>query len=123
MRRGMVKNRGSIAVGAEGGANVVKGYQRRVVVVKGMEGGAFEQAFFVLRREEEPVTRSSEELLAQAELLIARNSLREPFGRSARGQAPDCGGRGRGRRWLGWLLAFLAGAFVGVGVCLLIFLT
>lgn len=55
--------------------NVVKGYQRRVIVVKGADNGAFEHAYFVLRRETEHERHTDRELLAQADLMIAKNHL------------------------------------------------
>ena len=88
-------------------SRMLKGYQRKMVVVQGREKEAFETAYFVLRRESEKKSFRKGELLEEANRIINAQQIHgEPSGKQI-------------RRWVMWLLWF-SGVLMGSGGVLLI---
>ena len=93
------------------GRNVVKGTNKRVVVVKSPDPRVFEQAIFIVRNDalREGVTARA---LVQEARRVARNCA---TGRTDNG--------GLWERFLPWITAFIGGGFVGVAWLLVTFFT
>ena len=87
---------------------MLKGCQRKMVIVPGKDKELFETAYFVLRRESEKRTLRHRDLLEEANRIINAQQIRV-------GRETDR----RGRRWYGWAL-WLFGVLVGAGGSLLI---
>jgi len=85
---------------------MIKGCQRKMVVVKGQDKSIFETAYFVLRREQESKRLRESDILSEATRIINES-----------GGSVDRRARRRARLW-GFL--FLLGGFLtGSGVTLL----
>jgi hypothetical protein len=89
-------------------SRMLKGCQRRMIVVQGKDKGAFETAYFVLRRESERRSTHDGDLLEEANRIINAQQVRVRRESDA-----------RRRKWYGWAL-WLFGVLVGVGGSLLI---
>ena len=82
-------------------SRMLKGCQRKMVVVQGRDKGAFETAYFVLRRESEKKSFRDRELLEEANRIINEQQIRR--------DSPGCT-RGRvGLLWLAWISGILMG--------------
>ena len=88
-------------------SRMLKGCQRRMIVVQGREKGAFETAYFVLRRESERRPLHNGDLLEEANRIINEQQIRSEHARSGRARG--------GLLWLLWLSGVLTG-----GGCMLI---
>jgi hypothetical protein len=88
-------------------SRMLKGCQRRMIVVQGKDKGAFETAYFVLRRESERRSTHDGDLLEEANRIINEQQM----GRGLRHV-------GRGRAGVLWLL-WLSGVLIGGGGMLL----
>ena len=84
---------------------MLKGCQRRMIVVQGKDKSIFETAYFVLRRESERRALRESDMLAEANRIINENQL------------PGRGGEGGERlRWRLWgLCLLLGGCLCGCG--------
>ena len=89
-------------------SRMLKGCERKMVVVQGQGNGAFEVAYFVLRRECEKKVTYKQDLLEEANRIINAQQLRAVRDRDLR-----C------RKWLGWALWFF-GVLVGAGIGILL---
>ena len=86
---------------------MIKGCQRRMIVVQGKDKSVFETAYFVLRREREHVTARETDMLAEADRIINESRLH--------GERSD----GRIVRRLKSFFLVLGGCCMGCGVTLL----
>ena len=82
---------------------MIKGCQRRMIVVQGKDKSVFETAYFVLRRESERVPSREADMLAEAIRIINENRMGEQ------------GGAGRFRRGLWAWFLLISGCFLGCG--------
>ena len=89
-------------------SHMLKGCQRKMFVVRGRDKGAFETAYFVLRRESERKSFRDGELLEEANRII--NEQQIPRERTS---------RGRGHAGLFWL-SWIAGVLLGSGGTILL---
>lgn len=85
---------------------MIKGCQRKMVVVKGQDKSIFETAYFVLRREQEPKRLRESDMLSEATRIINEN-----------GGTGDRRARRRARLW--GVLLILGGFLMGSGATLL----
>lgn len=89
-------------------SRMLKGCQRRMVIVPGKDKEIFETAYFVLRRESEKRALGHRDLLEEANRIINAQQIRA-------GREQDlCR-----RRWFGFAL-WLCGLFMGLGGGILI---
>ena len=89
-------------------SRMLKGCQRKMVIVPGKDKELFETAYFVLRRESQNRTLRHRDLLEEANRIINAQQVRVRRESDA-----------RRRKWYGWAL-WLFGVLVGVGGSLLI---
>ncbi len=82
---------------------MMRGVQRRLIVLRTGGSRYFDEAYFVLRREAQESAERGDEMIAEANRIVAASVL-------------PCGRRRRGRG----LLAFLAGFFCGGGLAALL---
>lgn len=87
---------------------MVKGCQRKMIVVQGKDKSVFEMAYFVLRRESEKRSFRDGELLEEANRIINEACFRRE----------KENGRRRSRWWS--LLLWLGGCLIGCGGTLLL---
>lgn len=90
-----------------GGMHMLKGAQKKMIVVRTRDSHLFEEAYFVMRDGGNPAN-------AQRDMLVEAYRLIDGGTPSADKAAP---GR-KGRRWVGRLLWFLGGLVSGAGVVL-----
>ena len=83
---------------------MIKGCQRKMIVVQGKDKSIFETAYFVLRRESEQKELRENDMLAEATRIINENSVK---------------GRRRHRSRLWGFLLVLGGFLIGSGGTLL----
>ena len=84
-------------------SRMLKGCQRKMIIVQGRDKGIFETAYFVLRRESEKRSLRDSDLLEEANRIINEQQLHDP-------KAGKC----RRHRWTGVLL-WLGGVLMGIG--------
>ena len=83
-------------------SRMLKGCERKMVVVQGQGNGAFEVAYFILRRECEKKVTYKQDLLEEANRIINENRLPGVIDRR--------GGWRRKSGLLLWFLGFLCGS-------------
>ena len=89
-------------------SRMMKGCQRKMVIVPGKDKEIFETAYFVLRKESEKCVLRHRDLLEEANRIINAQQLRAERDRDL-----------RRRKWLGWALWFF-GVLVGAGIGILL---
>lgn len=93
-----------------GGVNVIKGAQKQMIVVKTGESRYFDEAYFVLRREVKPHRGTRNEMLLEADRILAERTM-ETYPRKKR--LP--------RGVLLFFAGILCGGIAAAVVCLLLF--
>ena len=87
---------------------MIRGTQREMIMLKGDKNSAFESVFFIVRTDLHPTTRKKEDMLFEANKILAESVLR---GKSAK--------RPLWRKMSKKLPAFSLGAILGALVCTL----
>lgn len=82
---------------------MIRGAQKKMVVIRTHESHLFEEAYFVLRKDSERGMDDGD-MLAEADRIIRRSTA-----------GADTGGSSRRRQWISRLGWFLAGLSVGGG--------
>ena len=92
---------------------MIKGAQKKIVVVRTRESRFFEEAYFVMRRDIPPVCQENSDIVAEANRIVRQSTDRH------RRHVIDSALFGASR--ISKLIAFGIGAFVGGGCATLLF--
>jgi len=84
-------------------SRMLKGCQRKMIVVQGRDKEIFETAYFVLRRESEKRALQDRDLLEEANRIINEQKIHDPTERKAK------------RHRLRGVLLWLSGVLMGIG--------